>query len=140
MMRSSICTSILILSLLGCGGSGGGDDSPDTVVVAPAPTPEPTPILVTQCGDVTVDLEAVDEIVAAAEEEGADITDEPEVPGLNQDLALKGVIIANCGSTVVTNDSVNDNDTVTVVQNPTPAQRLVAAIRAGEVVSIEVRR
>ncbi|WZO97261.1 hypothetical protein EP7_004285 [Isosphaeraceae bacterium EP7] len=136
-----VLTAYCLVLLCSCGGGGGGGDDDEVAVVA-APAPQPTPVLVTQCGDVAVDLEAVDEIVEAAEEEDVDVSEIVDEPvGLNQAGALKtGVIIANCGSTVVTNDSVNDNDTVTTVNNPRPAERLLAAIRAHEVASLEMHR
>lgn len=131
---------------LGCGG--GGDGEEEVPVVVAAPEAVPTPIEVTNCGDITVDLEAADEIVDAAIEEGVDVEDvvdelpPPSVPEFNfgQPTAKTGVIIAACGSTVVTDDSISDDDTNNVVINPAPAQRLLELIHAGEIQSIEVRR
>lgn len=134
----------LVCALLfsGCGGDGGGDDEPDTVVVQAPPTPTPTPILVTQCGDVTVTLDEAEAIVDAATDEDVDVSEIEDEPALNQGGVIKGVVIANCGSTVVTDDSISDDDTITVVTNPapTPAERLIANIHAGYVSSIEVHR
>ncbi len=134
---------LILLTLCSCGGSG-GDDGNDDVAVAAAPAPAPTPIEVTSCGDITVDVSQVPEVVEAAEEEGVEVTDfldeeEEEIPGLNQDAALKtGVIIAACGSTVVNNESITVSNTSTTVSNP--ADRLIALIRAHEVATIEVGR
>lgn len=142
MKMQTVCLSVCMI-LSGCGGSGGGGDDDDVAVVASAPVPVATPILVTQCGDVTVDISQVPEVVEAAEEEGVEVSDfldeEEEIPGLNQDGALKsGVIIAACGSTVVNNESITVSNTSTTVTNP--ADRLIALIRAHEVASIAVHR
>lgn len=131
---------------LGCGGGGDGEEEVPVVVAAPEPEPAPTPIEVTQCGDINVSLEGAEEIVEAANEEGVevdDVVDEPEIPEFNfgqPTPTAKGVVIAACGSTVVTDDSISDDDTVTIVTNPAAAERLIELIHAGEIHSIEVLR
>lgn len=141
-----IIAAALVSALCACSG-GGGDD--ETIVVAAAPTPTPTPIEVTQCGDINVSLEAAEEIVEAANEEGVDVEDLLDEPQLNEgglgqvtptSPVGKGVVIAACGSTVVTDDSVSDDDSINIVTNPAAAERLVELIHAGEIHSIEVLR
>lgn len=138
---ATFVTFLFALSFAGCGGSGGDDDEPDTVVVQAPPTPTPTPIEVTQCGDINVTLDEAEAIVDAATDEAVDVTEVEDEPALNQAGVIKGVVIAACGSTVVTDDSISDDDTINVVTTtPTPAERLIADIHAGLIVSIEVRR
>ena len=127
--------ALLCCSMAACGGDGGDGEEVEAAAV-----PEPTPIVVTQCGDTTVDVGDVEEIVEAAEEEGVEVSEpEPEpAPGLQDGTIKDGtVIVANCGSTVVTDDSDDDSISVSTTNN---ADRLLSAIRAHEVHSIEVRR
>lgn len=115
--------------LIACGG---GSDKEETQATSDIQT------TTTTCGNVTVDLEAVDEIVAAAEEAGVDVVEveEDEEPALDPGVLKTGVIIAACGSTVITDDSTQDNDTTT---NIATTSKLITAIYQGEVESLTIR-
>lgn len=127
-----ILTIAVLILLVGCGG--GSDKTEATEATSDTQT------TTTNCGDVSIDLAAVEEIVESAEEAGVDVieTEEPtNTGGLSQEVLKTGVIIAVCGSTVVTDDSVTDNDTVTTTS---VTNKLLEAIANGEVSSLEVRR
>ena len=115
--------------LIACGG---GSDKEETQATSDIQT------TTTTCGNVTVDLEAVDEIVAAAEEAGVDVVEveEDEEPALDPGVLKTGVIIAACGSTVITDDSTQDNDTTT---NIATTSKLITAIYQGEIESLTIR-
>jgi hypothetical protein len=119
-----------VLIFAACGGGSESSSSTDTNI--------------TQCGDFTVDIGDVPEIVAAAQDSGVDVVDSvPDSSSSSSSSGLQdsqirlakvgeGVVIAACGGTVIGNDT-QDNDTTT------QAQRLKKLIADGSVSSIEVK-
>ena len=120
-------TLILLIALLGCG-SDGEQQMATTQAEA------------TTCGDVSVDLEAVDEIIAAALEEGVDVEEESSEPSvdeeetlpLQQDVLKNGAIIVICGGTVATDDSTTTTNTA--INGTTRALNTIYSGRASRII------
>ncbi len=126
-MKTTLMAFCLLL-LCSCGSSG-GDDEPDTVVVVPTPTPSPT-----QCNGNTASCDQADSTVEEAAEAGVeDISftedEDEEIPGLNQDAALRECTIIICSN------GVNVGNTTTV-----STTNINTAERWAGVTSVEVVR
>lgn len=112
-----LTTALLILSLSACGGSGGDDDEPDTVVVAPTPAPIPD-----QCTGNTGTCEQADSTVQEAAEHGVENIsfsedESEEIPGLNQDGALRECVIVICSTGVNIGNTTTTTNTTTNLAN-----------------------